>query len=74
MSQALGNQSTPSPGNQGLNASQDYDVNRNNSIEMADVSNLSIDGQNSASSRQDSTDDVRIREKAREAQEQVGRC
>jgi len=44
-------------------------VNRTMSIEMADVSNLSI--QSNPQTRQGSADEERMREKAREAHEQV---
>lgn len=50
---------------------QAFEVNRTNSIEMADVSNLSIDGQPSAAAGQEGNDEDLISKKAREAQEQV---
>lgn len=52
-----------------VQAAQPYEVNRTMSIEMADVSNLSL--QTPTETRQGSVEEERMREKARSAQEQV---
>lgn len=56
----------------GAQPGQQYEVNRTMSIEMADVSNLSL--QTPSETRQGSVEEERMREKARSAQEQVGCC
>lgn len=57
-------------GSMNAQSGQPYEVNRTMSIEMADVSNLSL--QTPTETRQGSVEEERMREKARSAQEQVG--